>query len=79
LNAWIKDLRQMSLEDFKNNYRDWNFFHQKLKERWIVYKSGTWLVDQVLHKHKLTIIELNPKTAAAILDMYDQQGSNQAR
>ncbi len=79
LNAWIKGLQQMSLEDFENSYNDWKFFHPKLKERWMVYKSGTWMIDQVLHKHKLTIIDLNPKTAAEVLDMYNQQDSDPAR
>ncbi len=76
LKGWVKDLRQLSLEDFKNTYNDWKFFHPKLKEPWIVYKAGTWMADEVLRKYKLGILDLSSKTAAEVLCLYDQQGSS---
>jgi len=72
LKHWLQDLRQLSLEDFKNTYREWKFYHPKLKERWIVYKVGTWIADQVLEKQKLTILDLSTKTAADMLKLYEQ-------
>lgn len=72
LKEWIRDLRQLSPEDFKNHYRDWKFYHPQLKERWIVYKTGTWMVDQVLKKYRLTILDLSEKTAEEVLKLYNQ-------
>jgi len=70
LKLWAKDLQQLSIEDFQNNYSDWKFFHPKLKERWIVYKVGTWIADQVLQKHKLNILNLSTESAAEVLNLY---------
>ena len=72
LKQWFKDLQNLSLKDFEENYSNWKFFHPELKERWIVYKVGTWIIDVVLQKHKLTILDLSSKTAAEVLDLYGQ-------
>lgn len=73
LERWTNDLQELSLEDFKNSYRDWKFFHPKLKKRWIIYRTGTWMIDQVLQKHKLNIMDLSSKTAAEVLELYKQR------
>jgi uncharacterized protein YjaZ len=72
LKQWLQDLQQLSLKDFQNTYSEWKFYHSKLKERWIVYKVGTWITDQVLEKHKLKILDLSDKTATEVLKLYDQ-------
>jgi uncharacterized protein YjaZ len=72
LKEWLHDLQQLSLEDFQNTYSEWKFYHPKLKERWIVYKVGTWITDQVLEKHKLTILDLSTKTANDVLKLYEE-------
>lgn len=72
LKQWLKNLQQLSLEDFQNSYSEWKFYHPKLKERWIVYKVGTWITDQVLQKRKLTILDLSTETAANVLELYEQ-------
>jgi uncharacterized protein YjaZ len=72
LEQWIDDLEKLSLKDFEKNYSEWKFYHSKFKERWIVYKAGTWIIDQVLQKHKLRILDLSNKTAAEVLDLYDR-------
>ncbi len=73
LKLWMNELRQLSLEDFRNNYREWKFFHPKYNARWIVYKVGTWMIDQILQDHTLTIFDLSFKTAAEILKLYDDK------
>lgn len=71
IKRWINDLQELSIEEFENNYSDWKFYHPKLKERWIVYKTGTWMADQVLQKHKLNILDLSTKKADEVLDLYN--------
>lgn len=70
LQQWLKAIQQLSLDEFIKSYRAWKFYHPKLKERWIIYKVGTWLVDKVLKKYNLKIHDLSTKTAAQVLDMY---------
>ena len=72
LKQWLQDLQQLSLEDFQNAYSEWKFYHPKLKERWIVYKVGTWIIDHVLEKHNLKILGLSDKTATEVLKLYEQ-------
>ncbi len=69
LELWFKKLEHISNKDFEEKYRDWKFYHPKIKERWIVYKVGTWITDKVLDKHKLTILELSKKKSDEILSL----------
>lgn len=71
LKEWTESIQNLSLEEFENSYSDWKFFHPKLQERWIMYKVGTWIIDQVLHEHKLTILDLSTKTADEVLDIFN--------
>lgn len=73
LKLWFKDLLEMGLEDFQNNYSDWKFYHPKLKERWIVYKVGTWVIDQVIETKNLTILDLSEKSAVDVLKLYKKK------
>ncbi len=72
LRQWSQKLYKFSAEEFADEkiYRAWKFYHPELRERWIVYKVGTWITDQVLAKHKLTILDLSTKTGAEVLALY---------
>lgn len=74
LKKWIKELKKFGPEYHENEktYGAWKFYHPKLKERWIAYRVGTWITDQVLEKQKLKILDLSDKTAAEVLKLYDQ-------
>ncbi len=72
LTQWLEALQALSLEEFQRDYKKWKFNHPALKERWIVYKVGTWIVDQVLEKQNLSILQLSPKTAVEVLNLYNK-------
>jgi len=74
LKQWTEELRRLSAEVFADGevYSKWKFYHPELKERWIAYRTGTWLVDEVLKRKRLSILDLRTKKAADILSMYDQ-------
>lgn len=72
LEKWIRELQKLSLEDFQNNYSEWKFYHPTLKERWIVYKVGAWVADQVLQNQNLSILDLSSKSAAEVLSLYEK-------
>jgi len=66
------------LDAVGNNYfeddatwKKWAFYNHEMKERWIVYKVGTWIVDQVLQKNQLSIIDLKDKTAKEVLALFE--------
>lgn len=74
LKQWAEELRKLSAEVFADEavYSKWKFYHPELKQRWIAYRTGTWLVDEVLKKKGLTILDLRTKKAADVLSMYDK-------
>jgi uncharacterized protein YjaZ len=74
LKEWVKELREIgpSYYDDTALYRKWKFYNNELKEQWISYKVGVWIVDQILDKKKCTILDLKDMTAKEILSLYDQ-------
>ncbi len=74
LKWWTEELREMSAEVFADEevYSKWKFYHPELKEQWIAYRTGTWLVDKILKKKGLTILDLRTKKATDVLSMYDK-------
>lgn len=74
LKQWTEDLKKLGheyLED-KKIYNAWKFYHPELKERWIAYKVGTWITDQVLERQNLSILDLSDKTAAEVLELFEK-------
>ncbi|MBC7581822.1 hypothetical protein H7097_03070 [Aeromicrobium sp.] len=73
LESWTQQLRSFGPE-YQNEeiYRAWKFYHPELKEQWIAYKVGTWITDQVLAKHNLTVMDLSTKSAAEVIKLYEQ-------
>ncbi len=74
LKQWAEELRKMSAEVFADEkvYSKWKFYHPQLKERWIVYRTGTWMIDQILKKQQLKILDLKDLTAGEVLDLYNK-------
>lgn len=72
LQDWSNQLGNFNEEEFNSddNYDKWKFYHPELKERWIVYKVGTWMIDKILENNNLDILDLKDKTAREIIDSY---------
>lgn len=72
LKQWVEELSNISAGDFDDEivYSKWKFYHPELHERWIAYRTGTWLVDQVLKRQKLTIMDLETRKASEVLNFY---------
>lgn len=73
LSRWKNELDKLSPEDFQNEniYRKWKFYHNDYGERWIAYKTGVWIVDNVMSKYDLKILDLRDKTAAEVLELFN--------
>lgn len=71
LKAWLTAIKEVGDEYFKDSetwYR-WAFYHEELNQRWIIYKIGTWLVDNMLHDNNLSVLDLQDKTATQIIEL----------
>ena len=72
LQSWLKRLEEVGASCFEEDgvWEEWAFYNEELKQRWIVYKTGTWLVDQILQKTGLTVLDFQDKTAEEIYALY---------
>ena len=50
-------------------YDSWAFFDESDQQRWKLYKTGTWLVDQALTKSGKDILDLRHLSATQILQL----------
>ena len=73
LEAWLEALKEVGSSYFEEEgvWEKWAFYNEELKQRWIVYKTGTWLVDRVLKETGLDILDLQDKSAEEILGLHD--------
>jgi len=74
LKYWVSELEKIGSEYYEDKalFQKWKFYNKDLKERWISYKVGVWIVDQVLMKKKLTILDLKDRTAKEVFALYNQ-------
>ncbi len=49
------------------DWQKWKFYNPEMKERWIMYRAGVFVVDQALENSKLDIIDLVKMSAKDIL------------
>ena len=69
LRSWLDDIRGLGTEYFENEetWRKWAFYHPDYDEKWIVYKVGSFILDNVLASSGLDILGLRDKTSSEIL------------
>lgn len=68
LKEWLDEIRDVGNEYFENEdvWHKWAFYHPEYDQKWIIYKVGTWLVDNILKENNLGILDLKDKSAAEI-------------
>lgn len=74
LRRWYDAMKDISAEQYfepsGETWKKWAFYDPETNESWRVYKVGTWLVEGILEKNNLDIIDLSSKTANDILSYY---------
>lgn len=74
LNQWYEAMKTITSEQYfepsGETWQKWAFYDADTDESWRVYKVGTWIVDNVINRNKLTAIELNNMTAEQILAVW---------
>ena len=72
LEQWQENLQTITAEEYRNDwsvYDKWAFYDEESGERWRLYKTGTWLVDEALKKSGLDILDLRLKKADEIINI----------
>jgi hypothetical protein len=65
MQKWVVELSRLPL---KYDWRKWKFLNPKTNERWIMYRTGAYIVDRALKFNKsLKIEDLVHKTPAEII------------
>lgn len=70
LKQWLEEIRSVGTEYFENEetWRKWAFYHPEYDEKWIVYKVGSFVLDNILAASRLDIIDFRNKSAGEILE-----------
>lgn len=68
LQSWLNEIHKVGNEYFEDTdvWHKWAFYHPEYDQKWIIYKVGTWLVDNILKENNLDILDLKDKSAAEI-------------
>jgi len=61
---WVKLIKGLP-ENY--DWQKWKFYNPEMNERWIMYRSGVFIIDQALDKSKLDIIDLVKMPAKELL------------
>jgi uncharacterized protein YjaZ len=71
LRRWFEEIQNISAEQYfepsGKTWQKWAFYDSETGESWRIYKVGTWLVEKILKDNRLSILDLNSKTAEEIL------------
>jgi uncharacterized protein YjaZ len=74
LLEWYDSMKSITAEQYfepsGETWNKWAFYDPETDESWRVYKVGTWIVDDVMKKTGLTVVELNDMTAEQILKLW---------
>lgn len=73
LKQWVTLLKNIDQEEYEQDWQQWKFYHDKFHEQWIAYKAGVFVVDTVLSRYKLDILDLRDKSAEDVLNLYGKQ------
>jgi len=75
LYAWLKEIKTITADQYfepsGDTWRKWAFRDPETNETWRIYKIGTWIVENVIRKTKLSVVELNSMSAHEIFGRFE--------
>lgn len=73
LTERLRMLRELGAEYTTDEavWRKWAFYNDDLKERWILYRTGTWIIDEVIRKTGRDVLDLKDLRPAEVLALFD--------
>lgn len=71
LQSWLDEIKTITAEQYfeptGDTWRKWAFYDEETDTSWRIYKTGTWLVELVMSKTGLNVLELNSLSADEII------------
>lgn len=72
LQAWLDKIKTITADQYfepsGETWRKWAFYDPETDASWRIYKTGTWVVENVMRKTGLSAIELNSLSADEIMN-----------
>jgi uncharacterized protein YjaZ len=74
LYKWLDELKQVGTEYFEDRetWQKWAYYHPDYDERWIIYKVGSFIIDELLKARQIDILDLKNKSADEIMAMLEE-------
>jgi len=71
LSGWLEQLRKVGTKYFEDydTWQRWAFYHPELDQKWIIYKVGAWVIEDILARNALTVLDLANKTSTEIMHL----------
>jgi hypothetical protein len=70
LQSWFDEIKTITADQYfepsGETWRKWAFYDPETDASWRIYKTGTWVVENVMRKTGLNAIELNSLSAYEI-------------
>lgn len=72
LQSWLDEIKIITADQYfepsGETWRKWAFYDPDTDASWRIYKTGTWVVENVMRKSGLNAIELNRLSADEIMN-----------
>jgi len=71
LMQWLDEIKQVGTEYFEDldTWHKWAFYHPEYKEKWIIYRVGSFVLDNILENSGHDIIDFKDKSANEIFKL----------
>lgn len=67
--GWVDEVKKLG-DDYGGKWNEWKYYDPETDRKWILYKVGTYIVDQALTKNpKISVVDLANKKADEILKL----------
>ncbi len=72
LQYWLSEIKTITTDQYfepsGETWRKWAFYDAETNSSWRIYKTGTWLVENLMRRTGLNAIELNSLSADKIMN-----------
>lgn len=72
LQYWLSEIKTITADQYfepsGETWRKWAFYDAETNSSWRIYKTGTWLVENLMRRTGLNAIELNSLSADEIMN-----------
>lgn len=69
IKGWLDEIRSVGVAYFQDKavWEKWAFYHPEYEQKWLIYIVGSWLVQGILKKKNLDVLDLRDMSAKQVL------------